>query len=368
MEARIVTATGMSFAAIKAGKFRRDHFATAVGKLLNLRTIGPNARDVVRTVAGVADSLRILRRFKPDVVFIKGGYVGVPVGLAARILRIPYVIHESDVSPGLANRFLGRWAEKIGVGFPVKNYSDFDPARLVYVGNPVRSEMMSAHRLEGLARFRLEEDFPVVLITGGSQGAAQINDAVIDALPDLLEKYQIIHLTGEGELSRVKFELSRRGKLAHADRYHPYAFLSAELGQAYAAADLVISRAGVNAITDSAVLGKPTVLIPNYQMAGHQVENARVLSRLGAVRVLDGRTLTTSKLVGEIRHILEDPEEQDRLSKAIRSFGKPDAARELAELVLEVGRERASRAQPEAVGESAEEVEDGEESLEETEE
>lgn len=344
MEAKIVAATGMKFAAIKAGKFRRNHFDGPLQKVLNLGTIGPNARDGVKTLAGVVDALKVLRRFKPNVVFIKGGYVGVPVGLAARLLRIPYIIHESDVTPGLANRTLARWAHTIAVGFPVASYKDWDKSKLVYVGNPVRSEHLKAHRLEGLAHFKLDDKLPVVLVTGGSQGAVQINDVVLAALTQLLEHCQIIHLGGEGDYSRLKFELTHHGTLEHADRYHLKSFLMAdELGKAYAAADLVISRAGVNAITDSAVLGKPTVLIPNYQMAGHQVENARVLSRRGAVRVLDGRTLTPTKLVGEIEHILNDPEEQSRLSKAIREFAKPQAARELAELILEVGRSRGSK-------------------------
>jgi UDP-N-acetylglucosamine--N-acetylmuramyl-(pentapeptide) pyrophosphoryl-undecaprenol N-acetylglucosamine transferase len=157
-------------------------------------------------------------------------------------------------------------------------------------------------------------------------------------LPALLEWCQVIHLTGEGELERVKFELGRRERLAYPERYSSHAFLMKEMGEALAAADVVVSRAGVNAITDVATLGKPTVLIPNYQMAGHQVENARVLSRMGAVRVLDGQTLTGPKLVGELKRLVNDPEEQERLSRAIRQFSKPEAARELAGLILEVGR------------------------------
>lgn len=337
LEAKIVAARGLAFAGISAGKFRRDHFAGRLEKVLNLQTIGPNVRDALRTVQGCVEAWRLLRQWRPAVVFLKGGFVCVPVGVAAKVLGIPYVIHESDVSPGLANRLLGRWATKVAVGFPVKSYHDFDRAKLVFVGNPVRTELLKPHRLEGLAEFGLEATMPVLFVTGGSGGAAQINDAILAALPELLEFCQVIHLAGEGDYERVKFEVRRKGKVAHIERYHLYGFLLAEMAKALAAADVVVSRAGANTIAELAVLGKPTILIPNYQMAGHQVENARVLSRTGAVRVLDGQHLTTARLVGEIRKILDDPEEQARLEKGIRQFGNLEAAKSLAEVILGVG-------------------------------
>ena len=337
MEAKIVAGVGLSFAAISAGKFRRNHFDSRLAKLLNLTTLGPNARDSLRTIRGVTQAIRILRSFKPDVVFLKGGFVCLPVGIAARLLSIPFVIHESDVTPGLTNRILSRWAARIAVGFPVKSYHSFDKAKLVYVGNPVRHDILKAHRLEGIAHFDLDESLPVILITGGSQGAAQINAVVLDSVARLVEKYQIIHQTGESAISQVKFELKRLGRLDHIERYHPYGFLMGDMGLALGAADLVIGRAGVNTITDSAVLGKPTILIPNYEMAGHQVENAHVLSRQGAVRVLNGAHLSADELIAEIERVLGDEDEQKRLSEAIRAFGKPQAADDLAKLVLEIG-------------------------------
>jgi UDP-N-acetylglucosamine--N-acetylmuramyl-(pentapeptide) pyrophosphoryl-undecaprenol N-acetylglucosamine transferase len=335
LEERLVAARGLEFAAIKAGKFRRDQQAGKLSKLVNLQTIGPNSADVFRTVAGLAASVKILRRFKPDVIFLKGGYVCVPVGLAARMLRIPFVIHESDISPGLTSKLLSKWATKIAVAFPTRHYRDFEASRLVFTGSPVRAEISSAHRLEGLARFELSSDLPVVFVTGGSGGARQINEVIIQALPQLLETCQVIHLTGEGEYEHVKFELSRMPELEHKDRYRVFGFLLEGMPYAFAAADVVISRAGANAIAELATLRKPTVLIPNYQMASHQMENARVLSRAGAARVLDGSKLTPDKLVGEVRHLLGDPEEQGRLSKAIEQFSNPDAAMALAKLILD---------------------------------
>jgi len=338
MEAKIVVAAGWPFAPIAAGKFRRHHFDSGLAKVFNLTTLGPNVRDLLKTVQGVGQAWRILRSFRPDVVFLKGGFVCLPVGIAARLLGIPFVIHESDVTPGVTNRILSRWAVKIAVGFPAKHYRSFDPEKLVFVGNPVRANLLTAHRLEGLAHFKLDDKLPVVLITGGSQGAAQINTAVLEALPELLKHCQVIHQTGEGEIGRVTFELSRRGSIAHAERYHPYGFLTADMRLALAAADVVVGRAGVNTINDSAVLGKPTILIPNYEMAGHQVENARVLSRQGAVLVLNGADLTGVKLAAEIERLLGDEAQQQRLSQAIRVFGRVSAAADLAKLVFEVAR------------------------------
>lgn len=340
MEARIVAASGIRFAAIKSGKFRRDQRTgiSLISKLTNPSTLGLNAKDMVRVGLGVVASLKIIRSFKPDVIFLKGGFVCLPVGFAARLLRVPYVIHESDVSPGLANRILSRWAERIAVGFPIKSYPSFEASRLEYVGNPIRAEILSAHRLEGLAAFGLDDKLPVILVTGGSQGAAEINDVVISALPELLESYQVIHQTGEGELARIKFELSRQGAVPHANRYHPYAFLMKEMPLALAAADVVIGRAGVGTISDSAALRKPTILIPNNQMAAHQMANARMLARMGAVRVIDNAKLTPERLVGEVRRILDNPQEAAMLSKAIGEFARPEAAKDLARLVIDSAR------------------------------
>ncbi len=336
MEARIVAASGIRFAAIKAGKFRRDQRAgiSLVSKFTNPATLGLNAKDLVRVGQGVVASLKIIRSFKPDVIFLKGGFVCLPVGLAARFLRVPYVIHESDVSPGLANRILSRWAKKIAVGFPTKSYPGFESERLVYVGNPIRPEILNAHRLEGLAAFKLDDKLPVILVTGGSQGAAEINDVVLNALPQLLERFQVIHQTGEGELARIKFELSRQGVMPNLKRYHPYAFLMKEMPLALAAADIIIGRAGVGTISDSAALRKPTVLIPNNQMAAHQIANARMLARMGAVRVIDNAKLTPERLVGEVSRILDNPVEAASLAKAIGEFARPEAAKDLARLVV----------------------------------
>lgn len=340
MEAKIAAASGIEFAAIQAGKFRRMHGVSKLRQVLDLSTLGLNARDSTRVLRGTVSSLQLLRRWKPDVVFVKGGYVGLPVGLAAHLLRIPLVIHESDLVPGLTNRILGRWATRIAVGFPVKGYRAFEPDRLVYTGTPVRSELKAKHRLEGLATFELNPDMPVMLVTGGSQGARAINDCLVASLPQLLPQVQIIHLTGEGESDRVRFAVQRLGKLPHAKRYHPYAFILKEMAEALAAADVVIARAGAQTIAELAYLKKPTILIPNYLHAGHQVDNARLLSRAGAVQVLEEPGLTPAKFTTAVRNLIGSEDEQARLGRAIAEFAKPQAAQELAEAILGAGKRR----------------------------
>jgi UDP-N-acetylglucosamine--N-acetylmuramyl-(pentapeptide) pyrophosphoryl-undecaprenol N-acetylglucosamine transferase len=340
MEARIAKNAGIAFASIPAGKFRRLHDASLVNKLLNPQTLGANLVDSTRLVRGIMGSLVLLRRFKPDVVFIKGGYVGLPVGLAAHLLRIPYVVHESDVSPGLTNRILSKWAAQIAVGFPEKMYKDFPKDKLNFVGNPVREEILKGHRLAGMAEFGLDDKLPVIMVTGGSQGAAPLNDVVVDALPDLLDFAQIIHLTGEAELGRVQYNVSRLD-IKNIKRYHAVAFMGSEIALALAAADIVVSRAGANTVAELAALRKPTILVPNYLMAGHQVENAKLLARQGAVRVLDERRINPARLVAEIQGILGSEESQASLAKGIGALAKPDAAMDLAKLILSVGEKSA---------------------------
>ena len=340
MEARIAKNAGIAFAAIPAGKFRRLHDASLINKLLNPQTLSANLVDSTRLVRGILGSLVLLRRFKPDVVFIKGGYVGLPVGLAAHLLRRPYVVHESDVAPGLTNRILSKWATQIAVGFPEKMYKNFPKDKLNFVGNPVREEILKGHRLAGIAKFGLDDTLPVIMVTGGSQGAAPLNDVVVDSLSTLLEFAQVIHLTGEAELGRVQFNVSRLN-LKHINRYRPVAFMGPEIALALAAADIVVSRAGANTVAELAALRKPTILVPNYLMAGHQVENAKLLARQGAVRVLDERRINPSRLVAEIQGILGSEESQASLARGIGLLAKPDAARDLAQLILSVGEKAA---------------------------
>lgn len=338
MEAKIVAAHNIQFANIKAGKFRRLHSSHFISKIINPKTLGLNARDSLRVVSGVYQSFGIIRKFKPDLIFIKGGYVGLPLGLAAGILRVPYVVHESDLVPGLANRVLAKKARKVAVGFPVEKYRDLPTNRLVYTGNPVRSQLIGVDPLAAKKQLGLSAKLPVVLVTGGSQGARAINQVIVAALPKLLEHYQILHLTGENEYESVLFQVGRL-KLKHPDRYQPHAFLGNDMAQALAAADVVISRAGANTIAELALLKKATILVPNHLMAGHQVENAQMLARAGAVRVIGDDRLSPAILERELAAITGSESEKNFLQEHLSSFAVPDAAERLAAEILKVADE-----------------------------
>jgi UDP-N-acetylglucosamine--N-acetylmuramyl-(pentapeptide) pyrophosphoryl-undecaprenol N-acetylglucosamine transferase len=338
MEAKIVGRAGIDFAAISAGKLRRYAGRNWWNHLLDLHTLVLNIRDIFRVMKGIIQSCRIIKHFEPGVIFIKGGYVGLPVGLAAKLLGVPFVIHESDIVPGLTNRILSRWASVVAVGFPANKYTDLPTDRLVYTGNPVRKALLGKHRLEGLAHFQLSADLPAVLITGGSQGAERVNNAVLKALPLLLETCQVIHLTGERDIGRVKFQVKRLG-LKRLERYQCFSFLGPEMGLAYAAADVVVARAGANTIAELAALKKPSILIPGSHLRD-QPTNAQVLAREGVVRVIQEDRLHSTVLVGEITRILTSEEEQERLGSSIAEYAVPDAPKLLARAILGAAGER----------------------------
>ena len=335
MEERIVTGAGIEFASIKAGKFRRLHADRVVKQIFNPATLGLNARDSLRLVSGIYQSIGIIRKFKPDAIFIKGGFVGLPLGIAAGWLRVPFVIHESDLVPGLANRALARKAARVAVGFPAEQYSGFAQNKLVYTGNPVRKELLGIDPALAKRHFKFSAKLPVVLVTGGSQGARALNNAIIKALPQLLQHFQVIHQTGENEIEAVKFQVGRL-RLDHPERYYAAAFLSDDLPQAYGASDVVIARAGATTISELALLGKPTILVPNTVMAGHQLANAQLLARAGAVRVIGEDRLTPALLQRELTALTASAEERDYLIKHLASFAVPDAAERLAEEIIKV--------------------------------
>lgn len=347
MEQTIAESAGLRFAAIRAGKWRRQHGVGKLRQLADPGTLGPNLRDLTRIVRGLGKSLVILRQYRPDVVFIKGGFVGLPVGIAARILRIPYVVHESDLHPGQTNRVLAPAAQRIATGFPADKYHGIWPARkVVHTGLPIRSQLVSRHQLEGALRFGFDPKQPVVLVVGGSQGARTINDLMVQIAPALSNHAQVLHLTGEGEIERVRFALGRHEGL-DTSRYVAKPFLLEDMGLALAAADIVVARAGATTIAEMAILRKPTIFIPNMVMAGHQLANAQLLSRAGAAHVLKETNLTAPRLQAEILGLLESKEEQAKLSKAIAAFAVADGAERLAQVILDVAAENAGeKAEP----------------------
>lgn len=272
-----------------------QYHAIASGKLRRYFSL-QNFIDPFKVVFGFFQSVVWLGRIKPHVVFSKGGFVAVPVTLAASLLRIPVVCHESDMSPGLANRISAGFAQKICTTFPscAKRFG----AKGIATGTPLRRSLFEGQREKGLSLFGFSGKKPVLLIMGGSQGARAVNQCVRQALPRLLEAFDVIHLCGKG---------NEDAALANTPGYAQAPFLTEELPHALAAADVVLSRAGSNAIVEFAALKKPMLLIPLPLSAsrGDQIENARFFAAQGIARVLDQENMTEDSLLDALHALLD---------------------------------------------------------------
>lgn len=327
--------------AVRAGKLRRYH-GEGLRQLLDLKTTLLNLRDVIYVLIGFFQSLALLRRMRPDVVFVKGGFVGVPVGLAAALLRIPYVTHDSDAIPGLANRIIARWAAIHAVALPAEVYS-YPSARTISVGVPVSHEFMprDERAIESLrSEMHIAPEHRVLLVTGGGLGAQRLNDAMVRVTPDLLSLYPtlgIIHLAGRGLFNQVEDQYDRILTPDLRERVEVFAFTS-ELYKFSAVADVVVTRAGGNSMAEFAVQGKACVVVPNPLLAGgHQSKNAQVLADRQAAVLVQERDLEDSPkaMLQPIRSLLDDPVLAGQMSASLQSIGKPDAAYRLAMVLLE---------------------------------
>ncbi|KKW15984.1 MAG: UDP diphospho-muramoyl pentapeptide beta-N acetylglucosaminyl transferase [Parcubacteria group bacterium GW2011_GWA2_50_10b] len=319
--------TGITYKKNSAGKLRR-YFS-----LLNFL-------DLWKTLWGVIISTLELYSLYPDVVFGKGGYASFPALLAARLLHIPVVIHESDTVPGRVNLWAGKFAQRVAVSY--KEAAKYFPAGSVaYTGQPVRKEIANPIT-EGAREFlKLEEDVPVILILGGSQGAQKINDAVLGGLKELVEKYAVIHQAGERNIA----EVSATGEAvlfgsSHKDRYKPYDYLNPlALRMAAGVASVVISRAG-STIFEIAAWRVPAIIIPiNERVSRDQRSNAFAYARSGACEVIEEGNLTPNILVSELERLVNNEETRQKMKEAARSFYKPDAARLVAEEILKIALE-----------------------------
>jgi UDP-N-acetylglucosamine--N-acetylmuramyl-(pentapeptide) pyrophosphoryl-undecaprenol N-acetylglucosamine transferase len=322
---------GITFIKVPAGKTRR---------YFSLR----NFTDPFVSLAGVARALIALYRIYPDVLVSKGGFASVPTVMAARILRIPVVIHESDSRPGRANLFAARYAAKIAISF--EESADFFPAKvrdkIARTGIPIRKALMRTESEGARQYLNLEPNIPTVLILTGSLGAQRINEAVVSALPALVAFANVIHQTGPAHIKTIQSVTSVvLGKEAHADRYHPYGFLDEiSLQRAAGAADMVLSRAGAGAISEIALWKKPAILIPIPESVSHdQLSNAYAYARTGAAVVIEETNMTPHLIASEIQRIVTNKELSAQMSKSAAGFTDPDAARVLANAVLTIALE-----------------------------
>ena len=328
VEATWVPAAGIPYDAIPTGKLRRQ---------LAWR----NVTDLtIRVPAGFGRAFALLGRLRPDVVVATGGFVAVPTAVAAAARRCPLLVHEQVVVPGLANRLIGRVADKVAVTFAA-SASAFPPQKVAVTGNPIRPALLSGRRERAFERFGLDPSAPVTYVTGGALGAHRVNRVVGAALGALLPLTQVVHQAGDnvqGDLAWLASEAARLSPALRA-RYHVTAHIGAELGDLYAAASLVIGRAGAGTVTELAALGLPSILIPLPGARGdEQTANARVLADASAAVLLPERDLTPERLGDEVRTLLAEPARLRTMAERARTLATPDAAERLVDLILALAR------------------------------
>ncbi len=310
---------------------------TAAGKLRNYFSL-LNFFDLFKTAWGVIKSVLRIFFLYPDVVFGTGGYGSFPTLFAARLFRIPVVIYATDVEPSRVNRWARKFAAKIAISFP--EAAQYFPAeKTAFTGNPIRKAALTPAR-EGAHEFlKLKPEVPVILVLGGSQGAVAINEVVLAALPQLLEKYQVVHQTGNANIDdvtgRARIVL---GLSPTAERYKPFGYLNdLAMRMSAGAAALVISRAGAGSIFEIASWGLPSVLIPIPEPLSHdQTKNAFSYARAGGAMVIEQNNLTPLLLVSEIDRILNDQQLLHKMKESARAFGRPDASKVIANALLDI--------------------------------
>ena len=299
-----------------------------------------NIIDFLKFPLGFFQSLWHIFWFMPDAVLTKGGLSTLMPAFVAKLYFIPLYIHESDAIPGLANRVLGKIADKVFLSFEAaKKY--FKANKGVLMGNPVRKELFGKDKEMGLSAFGFNSSLPTILIVPGSQGARRINQAILEVLVELVNKFQVIHQCGESQYRGVRTEadqLIKEGKGEYdvliQERYQPHPFFNTDqLSLAYAAADVVISRAGAANIFEIAQLGKPVILIPIEKSANdHQLANALELSKYGA-SVIEEPNLTSHIIINQLEFLLK-PEHYKEISEKLKTFATPQAADAIAEALL----------------------------------
>lgn len=316
---------------VPAGKMRR-YFS-----LLNFT-------DLIKTAWGIVIAIIKMYSIYPDVVFGKGGYASFPALVAAKFLNIPVIIHESDSSPGRVNAWAGKFAKKIAISYPesAKYFSKGEgDNRIAFTGLPIRSGIKDPLPTGAIEYLKLEEGTPTILILGGSQGAQNINDAVIDAIPELVNRYQIIHQTGRKNLDIIKETMSVVLKdNQNSYRYHPFDYLN-DLSMRMSAgiASVVVSRAG-STIFEIASWGLPSIIIPLPKEISHdQTDNAFSYAASGACTVIEEDNLNSHILISEIDNIVNNQPIKDRMSNSAKQWSHSDASQKIASAIIEIGLE-----------------------------
>lgn len=305
IEKKLIENVGIPYEGISSGKLRR---------YFDLK----NFSDPFRVVKGYAEARKLLKNYKPDVIFSKGGFVAVPVVLAAKHYHIPTIIHESDMTPGLANKLCIPSARKVCCNFP-ETLQYLPAEKAVLTGSPIRTELLLGNRLSGLQYTNLTVSKPVILVIGGSLGSVMVNTAVRNILPRLLPDFQVVHICGKNHLDQ---------SLTNIKGYVQFEYVDEPLKHLFAAADLVLSRAGANSICEILALRKPNILIPLSAAAsrGDQILNAKSFAKQGFSTVLEEESITDDSLYQAIHDTYRSRKtfihnmEQSHLNNAIQTI------------------------------------------------
>lgn len=338
LEERVAGQENIAFTPVRTGKLRR-----ASNPLHMINTA--NLRDAARVPLGVKDALAIVKRFDPHAVLATGGYAAVPIGIAAETLRKPLLIHEQTVGMGLANRILARRANRVALSSDASlaHLPAGVKARAIVTGNPVRPELARGDRHQAARALGWDghrPDLPTVYVTGGAQGAQQINTLLAAVLRDVLTHANIVHQCGPANVDAATAAAAPLPAAERA-RYHVVPFLGAELPHVFALADVVVSRSGAGTLAELTALGKPGVLVPLMTSGGNeQVHNARHLADAGAARALVGSDATSDRLRDVLLDLLTDTEARAATAKAALALGRPDAAHDLTRVLLELAHTR----------------------------
>lgn len=311
----------------------------------NFDVVIKNVIDFFKTIGGLFQSFFRLIANRPDVIFLKGGYVCLPVGVVAHLLRIPYVIHDSDAAPGLTNRVLAKHATKIATGMPLEYYN-YPEERAEWTGIPISEEFSPATEAKQRAlkkELGFDEKKPLIVVTGGSQGAQHINEAMREILPQVLKISSVMLIAGRERypemLDLKDYEVWEEGELKTNFRIIEF---SAEMYKLFGAADIVVSRAGASTMTELSSMAKAVIMVPNEKLPGyHQVKNAAAYEKANAAVVVadDKMHEDPELLLKAIRRLINHPEERDEISKNLKKFSKDNAAENLANTVISVAKE-----------------------------
>ena len=314
IEKNLIEAEGIPYYGISTGKLRRY--------------IDPkNLSDPFRVVKGIFEARKLIKKINPDIVFSKGGFVAVPVVLAAKNCKVPVIIHESDMTPGLANKICIPYASKVCCNFP-ETLSNLPEGKAVVTGTPIRKELQEGNAERGYAFTGLSSDKPVILVMGGSLGSVNVNNHVRQALPELLKQYQVVHLCGKGNMDH---------SLDHTDGYRQYEYIKEELPDLFAMADLIISRAGANAICEISTLAIPNLLIPLSANAsrGDQILNAHSFEKQGYSEVIEEENLTKDTLLSAVQKLHDN---RDTYISAMKTSKHTDSIQMILDLIREYTR------------------------------